>query len=91
MTWLLCIVDGSRLNYISQRRPVTEDEINRAYITAKSFKSNNPIAAVIMRKAYVYYGFYMVWIQMHALFICSQKHRVCIVEYEYVYLLRETS
>ncbi|KAJ0962777.1 hypothetical protein J5N97_027899 [Dioscorea zingiberensis] len=41
----------------SRRRPVTEQEIARAFQKAKSFKSRHPFITVVMHKSYVYRGF----------------------------------
>lgn len=43
----------------SQRRSVTEKEIERALEDACMFKSKNPTGLVVMRPSYVYYGFCM--------------------------------
>ncbi|XP_010924476.1 B3 domain-containing protein Os11g0197600 isoform X7 [Elaeis guineensis] len=44
---------------ISQRRPVTKEEINKALEQAKSFKSKSPFVRVVMRDSYVYVSFFM--------------------------------
>ncbi|KAH7686102.1 B3 DNA binding domain-containing protein [Dioscorea alata] len=44
---------------LSQRRPVTKDEMDRTIEMAKSFNSQNPFFAVVMREAYVYSSFFM--------------------------------
>ncbi|KAG8089545.1 hypothetical protein GUJ93_ZPchr0011g27564 [Zizania palustris] len=49
-----------QLTVLSQRRPVTEAEKDRALERAKGFKSKNPFALQIMMASYVYVGFFMV-------------------------------
>ncbi|XP_068665431.1 B3 domain-containing protein Os11g0197600-like isoform X2 [Aristolochia californica] len=44
---------------VSQRRPVTKEEIDRAYADAMFFTSENPRGVIVMRKAYCYFGFYL--------------------------------
>ncbi|KAJ0971591.1 hypothetical protein J5N97_019550 [Dioscorea zingiberensis] len=44
---------------ISQRRPVTVEEMERVIEMAKSFESEKPFFAVVMREAYVYSSFFM--------------------------------
>ncbi|KAK1292368.1 hypothetical protein QJS10_CPB17g00633 [Acorus calamus] len=44
---------------VSQRRPVTQEEKERALQAAKSFKSSNPFSLLVMRDAYVYSSFFM--------------------------------
>ncbi|KAG8089529.1 hypothetical protein GUJ93_ZPchr0011g27207 [Zizania palustris] len=48
-----------QLTVLSQRRPVTEAEKDRALERAKGFKSKNPFALQIMMASYVYVGFFM--------------------------------
>ncbi|KAL5204187.1 hypothetical protein ABZP36_009058 [Zizania latifolia] len=48
-----------QLTVLSQRRPVTEAEKDRALERAKEFKSKNPFALQIMMESYVYVGFFM--------------------------------
>ncbi|PKA59194.1 B3 domain-containing protein [Apostasia shenzhenica] len=45
--------------YISQRRPVSQKEIDRALQKAQSFKPRNPYCLMIMKDSYVYHGFYL--------------------------------
>ncbi|XP_008787668.1 B3 domain-containing protein Os11g0197600-like isoform X2 [Phoenix dactylifera] len=44
---------------ISQRRPVTKEEVNEALEQGKSFKSKNPFVHVVMRDSYVYVSFFL--------------------------------
>lgn len=44
---------------ISQRRPVTEEEVGRTLERAMSFKSEHPFAIAVMQDSYVYTSFFM--------------------------------
>nr|CAD1823578.1 unnamed protein product [Ananas comosus var. bracteatus] len=44
---------------ISQRRPVTQEEVDRALERAKLFKSKNPSTLIVMQDSYVYSSFFM--------------------------------
>ncbi|TVU25393.1 hypothetical protein EJB05_27888, partial [Eragrostis curvula] len=44
---------------ISQRRPITQAEKDRALKRAKEFKSKNPLALQVMTSCHVYAGFFM--------------------------------
>ncbi|KAJ6795764.1 B3 domain-containing protein-like [Iris pallida] len=53
---------------ISQRRPITEEEVNATLQRAMSFKSTNPFALAVMQEAYVYSSFFM---SLPAWFACQ--------------------
>lgn len=44
---------------ISQRRPVTKEEMNKTLEQANSFKSKNPFVHVVMQESYVYVSFFL--------------------------------
>ncbi|KAJ3671734.1 hypothetical protein LUZ60_007813 [Juncus effusus] len=44
---------------ISQRRPVTQAEIDNALERARAFSSENPFLLIVMRNSYVYCSFFM--------------------------------
>ncbi|XP_072955209.1 B3 domain-containing protein Os11g0197600-like [Typha angustifolia] len=44
---------------ISQRRPVTQEEINKSLERAKLFKSRNPFTLIVMQDSYCYNSFFM--------------------------------
>ncbi|XP_020593729.1 B3 domain-containing protein Os11g0197600-like isoform X2 [Phalaenopsis equestris] len=45
--------------FVSQRRPVTQEERDDALAKARSFKSDKPFMMMIMKGSYVYHGFYL--------------------------------
>lgn len=51
------IVEG---HVVSQRRPVTQAERDRALLAAKALPITNPKLVVVMARGYVYRGFWMV-------------------------------
>uniref|UniRef100_A0A1D1YV77 B3 domain-containing protein Os11g0197600 n=1 Tax=Anthurium amnicola TaxID=1678845 RepID=A0A1D1YV77_9ARAE len=56
----------SRGRLVSQRRPVTEEEIERAHRAANAFTSDYPFQVLIMRKSVVYIGHSMgIWRHPH--------------------------
>lgn len=44
---------------VSNRRPVSPDEVMKAYESARSFTSEHPSVVVVMRESYVCRGFYL--------------------------------
>ncbi|KAJ4818971.1 B3 domain-containing protein [Rhynchospora pubera] len=44
---------------VSQRRPVTQEEIDNTLDRAKSFESENPFMSIVMRNSYVYCSFFL--------------------------------
>lgn len=47
--------------FVSCRRAVTQEERNKAFKDANSFKSNKPWALIVMKPSHVYNGFWLAW------------------------------